>query len=96
MACLVPHGLGKLSVEEFKKTIDSMEDKDKSLLVLQLLDDMMALSCPEIDFETFQRLVTAEAVVNSPSGLNRRTSAMRPPFSNCLTWLQTAVSGQMI
>ena len=83
-------------MNEFKKTIDSMEDKDKSLLVLQLLDDMMALNCPDIDFETFQRLVTAEAVANSPSGLNRRTSAMRSPFSNCLTWPQTAVSGQMI
>ncbi|KAK8824165.1 Centrin [Blastocystis sp. ATCC 50177/Nand II] len=52
---------GKLSVAEFKKTIDSMDDKDKSILVLQLLDDMVDLETPEIDFPTFQRLVTAEA-----------------------------------
>lgn len=39
-----------------------MEEKDKSLLILQLLDDMLALNVEEIDLETFQRLITAESV----------------------------------
>ncbi len=39
-----------------------MEEKDKSLLILQLLDDMLALNVDEIDLETFQRLITAESV----------------------------------
>ena len=42
--------------------MDSMEEKDKSLLILQLLDDMSALNVDEIDLETFQRLITAESV----------------------------------
>lgn len=83
-ALFFPNCTGKLSVAEFKKTIDSMDDKDKSLLVLQLLDDMVDLGTPEIDFPTFQKLVTAEAVADYPSSLNHRTNAMLPPFSNCL------------
>ncbi|KAK8795172.1 hypothetical protein WA538_004874 [Blastocystis sp. DL] len=51
----------KLSVAEFKKTVDSMDEKDKSLLILQLLDDMLALNVEEIDYETYQRLITAES-----------------------------------
>ena len=54
--------VAKLSVAEFQKTVDSMEEKDKSLLILQLLDDMLALNVDEIDLETFQRLITAESV----------------------------------
>ena len=54
--------VAKLSVAEFKKTVDSMEEKDKSLLILQLLDDMLALNVEEIDLETFQSLITAESV----------------------------------
>ncbi len=87
---------GKLSVAEFKKTIDSMDDKDKSILVLQLLDDMVDLETPEIDFPTFQRLVTAEAVADPPSGLNCRTNAMLPPCSNCSTSPQMGASGRAI
>ena len=51
-----------MSVAEFKKTVDSMDEKDKSLLILQLLDDMLALNVEEIDYETYQRLITAESV----------------------------------
>ncbi|CBK25031.2 uncharacterized protein [Blastocystis hominis] len=51
----------KLSVAEFKKTVDNMEEREKSLLILQLLDDMLALNTEEIDFDTFQRLITAES-----------------------------------
>lgn len=40
-----------------------MDESDKSLLILQLLDDMLALGADEIDFETFQRLVTSESVI---------------------------------
>lgn len=39
-----------------------MEEREKSLLILQLLDDMLALNTEEIDFDTFQRLITAESV----------------------------------
>ena len=39
-----------------------MDEKDKSLLILQLLDDMLALIVEEIDYETYQRLITAESV----------------------------------
>ena len=39
-----------------------MNESDKSLLILQLLDDILALNVEEIDYETFQRLVTAETV----------------------------------
>ena len=39
-----------------------MNESDKSLLILQLLDDMLALGVDEIDYETLQRLVTAESV----------------------------------
>lgn len=42
--------------------MNSMSESEKSLLILQLLDDMLALGVDEIDFETFQRLVTAESV----------------------------------
>ena len=53
-----------MSVAEFKKTVDNMEEKEKSLLIMQLLDDMLALNVDEIDYETFQRLITAESVVS--------------------------------
>ena len=53
---------GKLSVKEFEATVNSMKESDKSLLILQLLDDILALNVEEIDYETFQRLVTAESV----------------------------------
>ena len=45
-----------------------MEEKDKSLLILQLLDDMLALNVEEIDLETFQSLITAESVELVGSG----------------------------
>ena len=51
-----------MSVKEFESTVNSMNESDKSLLILQLLDDMLALGVDEIDYETFQRLVTAESV----------------------------------
>lgn len=54
--------LAKLSVAEFKKTVDNMEEREKSLLILQLLDDMLALNVEEIDLDTFQQLITAESV----------------------------------
>ena len=41
-----------------------MEEKEKSLLIMQLLDDMLALNVDEIDYDTFQRLITAESVVS--------------------------------
>lgn len=53
-----------MSVAEFKKTVDNMEEKEKSLLIMQLLDDMLALNVDEIDYDTFQRLITAESVVS--------------------------------
>lgn len=46
-----------------------MNESDKSLLILQLLDDMLALGVDEIDYETFQRLVTAESVRFTKFGL---------------------------
>ena len=52
-----------MSVAEFKKTVDNMEEKEKSLLIMQLLDDMLALNVDEIDYDTFQRLISAESVV---------------------------------
>ena len=39
-----------------------MEEREKSLLILQLLDDLLALNTEEVDFDTFQRLITAESV----------------------------------
>ena len=54
--------VAKLSVAEFKKTVDNMEEREKSLLILQLLDDMLALNVDEIDLDTFQQLITAESV----------------------------------
>lgn len=57
--------IGKLSVKEFENTVNNMDESDKSLLILQLLDDMLALGADEIDFETFQRLVTSESVIFS-------------------------------
>ena len=53
-----------MSVAEFKKTVDNMEEKEKSLLIMQMLDDMLALNVDEIDYDTFQRLITAESVVS--------------------------------
>lgn len=44
-----------------------MEEREKSLLILQLLDDMLALNTEEIDLDTFQRLITAESVSHSAS-----------------------------
>jgi Ca2+-binding EF-hand superfamily protein len=49
-------------VNEFKKTVESMEEKDKSLLILKLVEDMEALGNDEIDYDTFQSLVTTESV----------------------------------
>lgn len=40
-----------------------MEEREKSLLILQLLDDLLALNTEEVDFDTFQRLITAESVI---------------------------------
>ena len=45
-----------------------MEEKDKSLLILPLLDDMLALNVEEIDLETVQSLITAESVELVGSG----------------------------
>ena len=42
-----------------------MEEREKSLLILKSLDDMLALNTEEIDFDTFQRLITAESVTLS-------------------------------
>ena len=58
-----------MSVKEFESTVNSMNESDKSLLILQLLDDMLALGVDEIDCETFQRLVTAESVRFTKFGL---------------------------
>ena len=58
-----------MSVKEFESTVNSMNESDKSLLILQLLDDMLALGVDEIDYETFQRLVTAESVRFTEFGL---------------------------
>ena len=38
-----------MSVKEFESTVNSMNESDKSLLILQLLDDMLALGVDEID-----------------------------------------------
>ena len=59
----------KMSVAEFKKTVDNMEEKEKSLLIMQLLDDMLALNVDEIDYDTFQRLITAESNKCDPASL---------------------------
>ena len=78
------YSLGKLSVAEFKKTVDGMEEKDRSLLILQLLEDLQSLNVEEVDFDTFQRLVTAESVCFSCSFLMPRIAVTRLRFLNCL------------
>ena len=44
-----------------------MDEREKSLLILQLLDDMLALNTEVIDLDTFQRLITAESVSHGAS-----------------------------
>ena len=43
-----------------------MNDSDKSILILELVEKMKGLNADEIDFETFKGLVTDDSVLTRP------------------------------